>query len=176
MKKNSPILNLFGTLILFLVFSCPASYAQQIDLLLKGGQVIDPKNKINAKMDVAIADGKIVQVAANIPANSAKKTVDVSGLYVTPGIIDMHVHVFQGNDLGSYIADGQTAVPADAFTFRAGVTTVVDAGSSGWRNFRKFKQQNIDRSQTRILALLNIAGTGMYVVLRNRIRQISILK
>ncbi|MBM3401964.1 MAG: amidohydrolase/deacetylase family metallohydrolase [Bacteroidetes bacterium] len=162
MKKNSPILNLFGTLILFLVFSCPASYAQQIDLLLKGGQVIDPKNKINAKMDVAIADGKIVQVAANIPANSAKKTVDVSGLYVTPGIIDMHVHVFQGNDLGSYIADGQTAVPADAFTFRAGVTTVVDAGSSGWRNFRKFKQQNIDRSRTRILALLNIAGTGMY--------------
>lgn len=162
MKKNSPILNLFGTLILFLVFSCLSSYAQQIDLLLKGGQVIDPKNKINAKMDVAIADGKIVHVAANISENLAKKTVDVSGLYVTPGIIDMHVHVFQGNDLGSYIADGQTAVPADAFTFRAGVTTVVDAGSSGWRNFRKFKQQNIDRSQTRILALLNIAGTGMY--------------
>jgi dihydroorotase len=136
--------------------------AQEIDLLLKGGHVIDPKNKINSKMDVAITAGKIVNVATNIPANSAKKTVDVSGLYVTPGIIDMHTHVFQGNDPGSYIANGQTAVPADAFTFRAGVTTVVDAGSSGWRNFRQFKEQSIDRSQTRILALLNITGTGMY--------------
>lgn len=136
--------------------------AQELDLLLKGGHLIDPKNKINTKMDVGIADGKIVKVAANIPANTAKKTVDVSGLYVTPGIIDMHTHVFQGNDPGSYIANGQTAVPADAFTFRAGVTTVVDAGSSGWRNFRQFKEQSIDRSQTRILALLNITGTGMH--------------
>ena len=136
--------------------------AQELDLLLKGGHVIDPKNKINTKMDVGIANGKIVKVTANIPANTAKKTVDVSGLYVTPGIIDMHTHVFQGNDPGSYIANGQTAVPADAFTFRAGVTTVVDAGSSGWRNFRQFKEQSIDRSQTRILALLNITGTGMY--------------
>lgn len=136
--------------------------AQEIDLLLKGGHVIDPKNNINTKMDVAIAGGKIVKVATNIPSTSAKKTVDVSGLYVSPGIIDMHTHVFQGNDLESYIANGQTAVPADAFTFRAGVTTVVDAGSSGWRNFRLFKEQNIDRSQTRILALLNISGTGMH--------------
>jgi dihydroorotase len=133
-----------GILTFLLAFSSITLSAQEIDLLLKGGQVIDPKNKINAKMDVAISDGKILKVAANIPASSAKKTVDVSGLYVTPGIIDMHVHVFQGNDLGSYIADGQTAVPADAFTFRAGVTTVVDAGSSGWRNFRRFKEQNID--------------------------------
>jgi dihydroorotase len=73
----------------------------------------------------------------------------------------MHVHVFNGNDLGAYIADGQTSVPPDGFTFRAGVTTVVDAGSAGWRNFRAFKEQTIDRSQTRILALLNIVGNGM---------------
>jgi dihydroorotase len=136
--------------------------AQEFDLLLKGGHVIDPKNNIDSKMDVAITGGKISKVAANIPSTSSKKTVDVSGLYVTPGIIDMHVHVFPGNDPGSYIANGHTSVPADAFSFRAGVTTMVDAGSSGWRNFRQFKEQTIDRSQTRVLALLNIVGTGMY--------------
>lgn len=162
MKNHKTKFTLLSILSFLLVFGNITLSAQEIDLLLKGGQVIDPKNKINSKMDVAIKDGKILRVAANIPANTAKKTVDVSGLYVTPGIIDMHVHVFQGNDLGSYIANGQTAVPADAFTFRAGVTTVVDAGSSGWRNFRQFKEQSIDRSQTRILALLNITGTGMY--------------
>lgn len=158
-KKGFPYLAL---LTFVLLLGSLTVNAQEIDLLLKGGHVIDPTNKINSKMDVAIAGGKIVKVASDIPANSAKKTVDVSGLYVTPGIIDMHAHVFQGNDPGSYIANGQTAVPADAFTFRAGVTTVVDAGSSGWRNFRQFKEQSIDRSQTRILALLNITGTGMY--------------
>ena len=157
-KKGIPYLAL---LTFVLLLGSLTVNAQEIDLLLKGGHVIDPKNKINSKMDVGIAGGKIVKVATNIPSNSAKKTVDVTGLYVTPGIIDMHAHVFQGNESGAYIANGQTAVPADAFTFRAGVTTVVDAGSSGWRNFRQFKEQNIDRSQTRILALLNITGTGM---------------
>lgn len=163
MKNLKKAYSFFLTLpFTFLLLGLQTLSAQEIDLLLKGGQVIDPANKINAIMDVAIVNGKIFKVAANIPANTAKKTVDVTGLFVTPGIIDMHVHVFQGNDPGSYIANGQTAVPADAFTFRAGVTTVVDAGSSGWRNFRQFKEQNIDRSQTRILALLNITGTGMY--------------
>src|SRR5688572_4296818 len=135
--------------------------AQQIDILLKGGHVIDTKNKIDSKMDVAIFDNKIVQVAANIPAKSAKKVIDVSGLFVTPGLMDMHVHVFPGSDLGAYIANGLTSVAPDGFTFRAGVTTVVDAGSSGWRNFRQLKEQTIDKAQTRILALLNIVGTGM---------------
>jgi dihydroorotase len=74
----------------------------------------------------------------------------------------MHAHVFVGNDPGSYIANGHTSVQADAFSFRAGVTTLVDAGSSGWRNFRTFKEQAIDRSKTRILALLNVVGAGMY--------------
>jgi dihydroorotase len=124
--------------------------------------VIDPKNKIDSKMDVAIANGKIAQVAADIPVANAKKVIDVNGLLVTPGLLDMHVHVFNGNEPGSYIADGQTSVAPDGFTFRAGVTTVVDAGSSGWKNFRQFKEQTIDKAQTRVLALLNIVGTGMY--------------
>ena len=155
-----PLLIYFlGSLAISISFS--PVYAQEIDLLLKGGHVIDPKNQINTKMDVAITNGKIYQVALNISTQKAKNVVDVTGLYVTPGLIDMHVHAFHGNDPDAYIANGFTSLPPDGFTFRAGVTTVVDAGSSGWRNFRQFKKQTIDRSQTRILAFLNIVGTGM---------------
>ena len=149
-------------LMLFLNGSYNTSGAQTIDILLKGGHVIDPKNSIDGKMDVAIGDGKIVQVSKDIPVKNAKRVIDVTGLYVTPGLIDMHVHAFHGTDPDSYIADGWDALPPDGFTFRAGVTTIVDAGSAGWRNFRAFKKQTIDRSQTRILAFLNIVGTGMH--------------
>jgi dihydroorotase len=151
--------------ILFVMWMCFASFtgaAQTIDILLKGGHVIDPKNKIDTVMDVAITAGKITQVAINIATGNAKKTIDVTGMYVTPGIIDMHVHVFNGTDAGSYLANGSHSVPADAFTFRAGVTTIVDAGSSGWKNFRLFKSQTIDKAKTRVLAFLNIVGGGMY--------------
>lgn len=154
---------LFSLALIFLtLWTVAPNYAQEIDLLLKGGHLIDPKNSIDSPMDVAVVGGKIFRVADDIAANTAKKVVDVTGLYVTPGIIDLHVHVFQGTDLDAYIANGPTSVLADAFTLRAGVTTAVDAGSSGWRNFRLFKKQSIDPSQTRILALLNIVGTGMY--------------
>lgn len=135
---------------------------QEIDLLLKGGHLLDPKNGINEPMDLAISGKTILKVEKDIPSSSAKKTLDVSGLYITPGLVDMHVHVFHGTNTDSYIADALTSLPPDGFTFRSGVTTVVDAGSSGWRNFRQFKEQTIDRSQTRVLALLNIVGTGMY--------------
>lgn len=139
--------------------------AQEIDILLKGGHVIDPKNKIDSKMDVAIAGGKIFRVAANIPSNTAKKTVDATGMYVSPGFIDMHVHVFAGTKdpgfTGFGITDGFGSVAPDDFTFRSGVTTVVDAGSSGWRDFHTFKKQTIDNSQTRVLAFISIAGHGM---------------
>ncbi len=147
--------------LLFLLFSLFGLQAQKLDVLLKGGHLIDPKNNIDMPMDVGIANGKIMEVAENIPKESADKIIDVSGLYVTPGLIDMHVHVFFGNDPGAYIANGATSVMPDGFTFRSGVTTVVDAGSSGWRNFPLFKAQTIDKAQTRVLALLNIVGTGM---------------
>jgi dihydroorotase len=150
-----------ATIVLLLLQSNVSIHAQNIDLLLKGGQVIDPKNNINAVMDVAITNNKISQVAENIPVANAKKVIDVKGMYVTPGLIDMHVHVYPGNDLDAYIANGPTSVAPDGFTFRSGVTTVVDAGSSGWRNFRQFKEQTIDKAQTRVLALLNIVGWGM---------------
>lgn len=139
--------------------------AQEIDMLIKGGHVIDPKNKIDGIMDVAIKDGKIFRVASNIPANASKKTVNATGLYVSPGFIDMHVHVFAGAEDPGYkgfeISNGFGSVAPDDFTFRSGVTTVVDAGSSGWRNFPEFKKQTIDHSQTRVLAFLSITGYGM---------------
>jgi dihydroorotase len=86
--------------------------------------------------------------------------VDVSGLYVTPGLVDLHAHVYSGTgERDSYAGDN--SVPPDGFTFRAGVTTVVDAGCAGWRNFPDFKDRIIDRSRTRVLAFLNIVGHGM---------------
>lgn len=149
------------SLVFLFIFVLSNTNAQEIDLLLKGGHVIDPKNNIDAILDVAISNNKIYLVAKDIAADKAKKVVNVAGLYVTPGLIDMHVHVFLGNDLDAYIANGPTSVMPDGFTFRAGVTTVVDAGSSGWRNFPLFKKQTIDKAQTRVLALLNIVGNGM---------------
>ena len=86
--------------------------------------------------------------------------VDVSGLYVTPGLIDLHAHVFAGSE-GVGLAGGHTSIFPDDFALRAGVTTVVDAGSSGRRNFAQFKKTVIDRARTRVLAFLNIGGAGM---------------
>lgn len=131
------------------------------DLLLKGGHVIDPRNGIDAVLDVAIAGGKVARVAPGIPAGDAKAVVDARGLYVTPGALDLHAHVFYGTDADAYLSGGISSVPPDGFTFRAGVTTVVDAGGAGWRNFHQFKRQVIDRSQTRVLSFLNIVGHGM---------------
>src|SRR6201996_9336178 len=136
------------------------STAPAYDLLLNGGHVLDDKNHIDAVMDVAIKDGKIAQVAPHIASSQALKTIDVKGLYVTPGLIDLHVHVYAGTgERNSYAGDN--SVPPDGFTFRVGVTTVVDAGCSGWRNFEDFKDRIIDRSKTRVLAMLNIVGAGM---------------
>jgi dihydroorotase len=129
------------------------------DLLLLGGHVIDPKNQINGPRDVAIAGGKIARVAANIPASEARRVAQVKGLIVTPGLIDIHVHVFPRPENKAVQRDSN--VQADAHTFRSGVTTVVDAGTAGWRNFPEFRSRVVDRAQTRVLALLNISGGGM---------------
>ncbi len=111
-------------------------------------------------MDVAIKEGKIARVATNIPSTQAAKTIDATDLYVTPGLIDIHTHVFVGSKPNTF-ADGSSSVSPDDFTLRSGVTTVVDAGTSGWRNFPIFKENVIDQSKTRILAFLNIVGSGM---------------
>jgi dihydroorotase len=129
-----------------------------LDLILRGGHVIDPANNRDRVMDVAIQDGRIAQVKPGIE-DDAQQTLDVSGLYVTPGLIDIHVHVypFRGADGPSW----QASIVPDAHAFRAGVTTFVDAGTSGAEHFADFKQGWIDRSQTRVLAWLNITAGGM---------------
>lgn len=154
-----------GILLLPAMLGTGSAQSQQVTLLLKGGHVVDPANGIDAVMDVAIGGGRILQVAANLPTAGAQRVVDVAGLYVTPGLIDMHAHVFIGSEQPEYagfgISNGLGSVSPDAFTFRSGVTTVVDAGSSGWRNFPEFKAHTVANSQTRVLALLSITGWGM---------------
>jgi dihydroorotase len=135
--------------------------SQNYSIVIKDGHVIDPKNNINDVMDVAIRDGKIAAVAKNINPAGAGQVVNAKGFYVTPGIIDIHTHNFVGNNVGYGYMNGPAGVIPDGFTFRAGVTTVVDAGSSGWRTFPEFKRNIIDQSQTRVLAFLNIVGEGM---------------
>ncbi|HXO76530.1 MAG TPA: amidohydrolase/deacetylase family metallohydrolase [Puia sp.] len=143
-----------------LLFLSIMAHGQKYDLLIRNGQVIDPKNKINAKMDLAIKDGKIAKLAATISSEQATKVIDAEGLIVAPGLIDIHTHVFVGSKPETF-ADGFLSVSPDDFTLKAGVTTVVDAGTSGWRNFPVFKEHVIDKSKTRVLAFLNIAGNGM---------------
>ena len=134
--------------------------AYEYDVLLKGGHVIDARNQISAVRDVAVKDGRIAAVAANIPASRALKTIDASGLYITPGLIDIHVHIYPGEKKNDY-AGGDWSVYPDGFTLRSCVTTVTDAGSAGWRNFDDFKRRIIDQSKTRVTAFLNIVGAGM---------------
>lgn len=145
---------------IFLIFLSFLVHGQQIDILIKNGHVFDPKNNIDGIMDVAIADGKIAEVAPNIKGGNAIKIIDATGLYLSPGLIDIHTHVFVGSRPGKF-ADGINSVSPDDFSFRSGVTTVVDAGTSGWRNFPQFKEQVIDESKTRVLAFLNIAAYGI---------------
>ena len=130
------------------------------DLLLQHGHVIDAKNNIDRVMDVAIKDGKIAAVAEHLEAKDAAKTIDATGYYVTPGLIDIHTHDYASTgEARSYAGDW--GIWPDGFTFRNGVTTICDAGSSGWRNFEDFKEHIIDREQTRVLAFINIVGAGM---------------
>lgn len=143
--------------------TCMAGYGfsqPTYDLLLQGGHVIDAKNNISAVRDVAIKDGRIAAVAAHLDPAAALKVVNVAGLYVTPGLVDIHAHLYTGTgERGSYAGD--LSLNPDGFTFRVGVTTVADAGCAGWRNFEDFKDRIIDRSKTRVLAFLNIVGNGM---------------
>ena len=125
------------------------------DLLITGGRVIDPAQKISAERDVAIAGGRIARVAANIPPSQARQVYDAVGKLVTPGLIDLHTHVYRS---------GITLnVDPDIVGFQSGVTTVLDCGSTGAGNFAGFRRYVIDGSATRIYALLNISTIGLIV-------------
>jgi dihydroorotase len=137
-----------------------AAAAQDFDLLLQGGHVIDARNQVDGVRDVAIAGGRIAAVAESIAPARAAKVVDVRGLYVVPGLIDLHAHVYRPTvSLGGFRADNNAVYP-DGFSFRSGVTTFVDPGGAGWRNFEDLKDRVIDRSKTRVLAFINIVGRG----------------
>lgn len=158
---------LSGPTLLILVFvalltgATGSAHAQELDLLIKDGHVVDPKNEVDEVMDVGIAGDTIATVAGNVSPDRAERVVDASELYVTPGLVDIHAHVFHGTEEDAYLSDSYSSVKPDGHTFRSGVTTVVDPGGAGWRNIRQFIQQTVNHSKTRVLALLNIIGSGM---------------
>lgn len=145
--------------IAFMFFS--SVLAQDYDMLIQNGHLIDAKNGINEVMDIAIKDGKIAAVSSNLNSKQSKKTIDAKGLVISPGLIDIHGHHFHGTEPSSYLSNSFTALPPDGFTFESGITTVVDVGGAGWRNFNQFKEQTIANSKTRVLSFLNIVGHGM---------------
>ncbi len=125
--------------------------SNNFDLILHGGHLIDPKNQIDGPVDIAIMDGRIAAVGNQISSEAAK-TIDISGLFITPGLIDMHLHVYGGYE--GWLFPDPHALPY-------GVTTVVDTGGAGWKNFADFKRSIIDPAKTRVLAFVNIVGAGM---------------
>jgi dihydroorotase len=137
-------------MILCLAAALPLA-AQQYDLLIRGGRVIDPANEIDGVMDIAVQGSTIARVSRDIPAAQARKIIDAAGAIVTPGLIDLHAHVFGYS--GSIFPD-DTAL-------NAGTTTVVVCGGAGWRTFNEFKETLIDQAQTRVLSFINIVGHGM---------------
>lgn len=132
----------------------------QFDLVLKGGHLIDPQNGIDEPKDIGIKGKVVAAVDAGLPIEGAGQVIDVSGLYVTPGLVDIHIHAYATAGHRDTWAGDNSILP-DGFSFRTGVTTLVDTGSAGWRNFEDFRYRVIDRCQTRLFALVNIAGTGM---------------
>jgi dihydroorotase len=145
--------------VLLLLVTTAALAQPKYDLLIRNGHVIDPKNRIDGPRDVAISAGKIAAVAEKIAPADARRVVDAAGLYVTPGLIDLHVHVFKRTNPPPRWMD--EAVNPDAFSFRSGVTTMVDAGSSGWKDFPDLRDHILKPAKTRMLAFLNIVADGM---------------
>ena len=129
------------------------------DIVIKGGHVIDPKNNLDAVADVAVAAGKIARVAANIPSASARQTIDAAGLYVTPGLIDIHAHMW--NRPGAAPPGRTLSVHPDEYSFRTGVTTMVEPGTAGWQDFADVRARVVNRSRTRVLVMVNILRSGM---------------
>jgi len=123
------------------------------DLLLKGGTVVDPAQELNASRDVAIENGRIAAIEPSISSDQARKVVDVSGKYVTPGLVDLHVHAYWGSTYWG--------IDVDPVAARTGVITSVDAGSAGAYNWRGFRRFHVERVKSRLVAYLNISSIGL---------------
>jgi dihydroorotase len=129
-------------------------------LVLQGGVLLDPKNGVHQSLDVAVQNGRVLEVGEGLAGRLPFRVIDVGGLLVTPALMDLHTHLFATLGLRDAWAGDESVLP-DGFSFRTGVTTMVDAGSAGWRNFDTFRVSVIDRARTRVFAFLNIAGFGM---------------
>ena len=167
------------TLVMILGAQNANGQSSRYDLLLKGGHVIDPANHLDGNFDVAVSGGKIAAVEKDIPAAQAAKVVDVSGLYVTPGLVDIHTHVGHGGAPLDWFAPDARAhteplgIPAD-IALQSGVTTMVDAGSAGAETFLLEKEEVIDKAKVRVLAFLNIVGNGMNGDLEQSVEQMDV--
>ena len=154
-------MRLCGLVAAFVVAGSIPSQGQTYDLLLKGGHVIDPRNDVDGLRDVAIRGDRIAAVETDIATDEAVRVIDVSGLYVSPGLVDIHTHFYVVSAPGTAYG-GSTSVDPDTTCPRACVTTGVDVGTVGWRAFPDFRRRIIDTSKkTRVLAMLNIVGMGM---------------
>lgn len=144
-----------------LIFIYTFSYGQNYDLVIKNGHIIDKKNNIDFIGDIGVSNGIIKYVGKALPNNSSRKIINAESLIVVPGLIDIHSHNFHGTIPNRYLSNSFSALPPDGFSFRSGITTIVDVGGAGWKNFEVFKEQVIEKSKTRVLAFLNIIGLGM---------------
>ena len=132
------------------------------DLLIAGGRVIDPGQNLSAVRDVAIRHGRVARIGENIPPDQARQVFDATGKIVTPGLIDLHSHVYEhGTPLG---------VPSDLVGIQSGVTTIVDAGTTGASMFPGFRRFVIDGARTRIYALLNLSNNGKHTIQQRSIK------
>jgi dihydroorotase len=138
----------------------PKTEGKPYELLLRGARLMDPRSGMDGRFDIAIAQGKVARIARRISADSAERTLSLKDCIIVPGLIDLHTHVFAGS-IPNRFADGLSSVNPDQYCPMNGITTVVDAGTSGWRNFEQFRRQIMETSRTRVLAFLNIAGSGM---------------
>jgi dihydroorotase len=130
------------------------NFAMTYDLILRGGRVIDPSQKLDAVMDVAFADGKVARVGQGLKADASTDVREVPGAIVTPGLIDLHTHVYWGGTA--------LGIDAEDFCRRSGVTTAIDTGSTGPGNFAGFRKHVIEPSEVRILAYLHVSFAGIY--------------
>lgn len=144
-----------------LIFIYTFSFGQNYDLVIKNGHIIDKKNNIDFIGDIGVSNGIIKYVGKALPNNSSRKIINAESLIVVPGLIDIHSHNFHGTIPNRYLSNSFSALPPDGFSFRSGITTIVDVGGAGWKNFEVFKEQVIEKSKTRVLAFLNIIGLGM---------------
>jgi dihydroorotase len=140
----------------------------EFDLLIKGGKVIDPSQNLEEERDVAIRDGKIIRLERDIPANQARQVLNAAGLIVTPGLIDVHVHVLP------YV--GETGTEPDPCCIGRGVTTVVDAGTAGAFTLPALRKFVAEKAETRIRALVHIVAIGMVVAITPGMEELGDLR